>query len=133
MTASITEASTRSVPTSEDALCPAPRGAAACRRSGTPSRSATARHDGPETACARIFVSRPAHGQDLRRLLVRHLHAIGVLELLDEREEVERVGLEVLLEPRALVDARRVDVELVGQVRLDEGEDFLAGHRRATP
>ena len=51
-----------------------------------------------------------------RRLLVGHAHAVGVLELLDERVEVERVGLEVLLEARGLVDARRVDVELVGQV-----------------
>jgi hypothetical protein len=60
MTASITDASTRSVSTSVAALCPTPSGAAARRRSGTPRRSATFRHDGPETACARIFVSRPA-------------------------------------------------------------------------
>jgi hypothetical protein len=60
MTASITDASTRSVSTSVEALCPTPSGAWARSRSGTPSRSATARHDGPETACARIFVSRPA-------------------------------------------------------------------------
>jgi len=35
-------------------------GAAARSRSGSPSRSATARHERPETAWARIFVSRPA-------------------------------------------------------------------------
>ena len=37
-----------------------------------------------------------ADGLDPRRLLVGHLHAVGVLELLHERVEVERVGLEVL-------------------------------------
>ena len=58
-----------------------------------------------------------ADGQDLRGLLVGHPDAVGVLELLDERVEVERVGLEVLLEARVLVDARRIEVELVGEVR----------------
>ena len=33
---------------------------AARRRSGSPSRSATRRHDRPLTVCARILVSRPA-------------------------------------------------------------------------
>ena len=60
MTASITDASTRSVEVSVLALWPMPAGAAATSRSGTPRRSATARHDGPETVCARIFVRRPA-------------------------------------------------------------------------
>ena len=39
---------------------PASGGAAARSRSGSPSRSATARQERPETAWARIFVSRPA-------------------------------------------------------------------------
>ena len=60
MMASVTEASTRSVATSVEAFWPMPSGAAACRRSGTPRRSATARQDGPETVWARIFVRRPA-------------------------------------------------------------------------
>jgi len=60
MTASMTLARTRSVATSVDALWPTPSGAAADRKPGTPRRSATARHDGPETVCARILVSRPA-------------------------------------------------------------------------
>jgi hypothetical protein len=37
-----------------------PSGAAADSSSGTPRRSATSRHDGPDTVWARIFVSRPA-------------------------------------------------------------------------
>ena len=45
-------------------------------------------------------IDRLAHAEDPRRLLVGHLHAVGVLELLHERVEVERVGLEVLLEAR---------------------------------
>ena len=56
----MTLARTRSVATSVEALCPTPSGAAAARKSGTPRRSATARHDGPDTVWARIFVSRPA-------------------------------------------------------------------------
>ena len=35
-------------------------GAAARSRSGIPNRSATSRHDRPDTACARTFVSLPA-------------------------------------------------------------------------
>ncbi len=58
MTASITDASTRSVMTLSGTVIAS--GADARSRSGTPSRSATSRHDGPETVCARIFVSRPA-------------------------------------------------------------------------
>src|SRR3954454_23557694 len=41
-----------------------------------------------------------AHGDDPRRLLVGHPDPIGVLELLYQRVEVERVGPEVLLEAR---------------------------------
>src|SRR4051795_5414748 len=179
----MTDASTRSVSTSDSTLCQTPTGADARSRSGTPRRSATARHDGPDTVCARIFVSRPApkrsasrrgyrcaviarpstlsprnarreyeslrrsvheacvntcrdrssgsasirslrscrgsggvrgvgedevdslaHAEDPRCLLVGHLHAVGVLELLDERVEIKRIGLEILLEPSPLVD-----------------------------
>jgi hypothetical protein len=61
MTASITEASTRSVRDSCSVAGPATSGgAAARRRSGMPSRSATSRQERPDTACARILVSRPA-------------------------------------------------------------------------
>ncbi len=47
-----------------------------------------------------------ADRQDLGRLLVGHLDPVGVLELLHERVEVERVRLEVLLEAGLLVDRR---------------------------
>ena len=61
MTASQTDASTRSEPTSISALRPVvPSGAAARSSSGTPRPSATRAHDGPLTAWARTLVSRPA-------------------------------------------------------------------------
>src|SRR3954447_18679854 len=65
---------------------------------------------------------------DPRRLLVRHRHAVGVLELLDERVEVQGVRLEVVLEVRALVDARRIELELVGEMGADGLEDVFPGH-----
>ena len=52
-------------------------------------------------------------------------HAVGVLELLHERVEVERVGLQVLLEAGARRDRLRVDVQLVGEVGADQLEDLL--------
>ena len=58
MMASVTDANTRSV--SSIAAPAPPTGACAARRSGTPRRSATPRHAGPETLWARIFVRRPA-------------------------------------------------------------------------
>ena len=54
MTASMTEASTRSVRTSAATPDDALAGAASVNRSGTPSRSATTRHERPETAWARM-------------------------------------------------------------------------------
>ena len=60
MTASVTDASTRSVSTQRRVARRLRRAPRARRRSGTPRRSATARHEGPETVCARIFVRRPA-------------------------------------------------------------------------
>ncbi len=57
-----------------------------------------------------------ADGQDLRGLLVGHAHPVGVLELLHERVQIQRVGLEILLEAGRLDDRLGVDVQLVGQV-----------------
>src|SRR5215208_1128055 len=68
------------------------------------------------------------HGLHSRGLLVRHADAIGVLELLHQGVEVERVRVEVALEVRLLGHARRVDLELVGQMGADQLEDFVSGH-----
>src|SRR5262249_21615445 len=64
----------------------------------------------------------------LRRLLVGDLHAVGVLELLDERVQIERVSLEVLTKPRRFLDPRRIDLELIGQMGADQREHLLAIH-----
>src|SRR5262245_42844264 len=60
MTASHTDASTRSDSISISALRPVPSGAVARRPSGTPRPCATRAHEAPLTACARTLVSRPA-------------------------------------------------------------------------
>ena len=78
-------------------------------------------------------VHRLADREDLRGLLVGHAHAVGVLELLHERVQVQRVGLQILLEARRVADRRGVHVEFVGQVGLDQREHLLArlsGHPR---
>ena len=92
---------------------------------GLGSRSAARRASDEVRPPGPTVVIRAASSSDI-------LHAVGVLELLHERVEVERVRLEVLLEARLLLDARRVELELVGQVRADGGEDLFAGHGSAT-
>src|SRR3954454_6245382 len=67
-------------------------------------------------------------GLDLRRLLVRHRDAVGVLELLHERVEVERVRIEVVAEVGALRDAPRIQLQLVGQMVPDQREDLVSRH-----
>src|SRR5262249_19609235 len=63
---------------------------------------------------------------DLLGVLVRDLDPELVLELHDQLDEVERVGVEVLLEGRLLCDVGFLDPELLGQDFLDPLEDFLA-------
>ena len=72
------------------------------------------------------------HGEDLRRLLVAHRDAVAVLELLHERVEVERVGLEILLEARLVADRAGIEVELVGEVLAHACENLVAGHSGGT-
>ena len=67
--------------------------------------------------------------EDLGRLLVGDADPVAVLELDHQLDQVERVGLEVLLEAGVLADARRVDLELGGQVLANACEDLLSGHR----
>ena len=56
-----------------------------------------------------------ADGRDLLCVLVRDLDPELVLELHDQLDEVERVGVEILLERRFLCDVRLFDPELLGQ------------------
>ena len=52
-----------------------------------------------------------------------------LLEGLDQLDQGERVGVEVVGERGALGDRRRVDLEDVGEAVADQLEDLLAVHR----
>src|SRR5438270_12356430 len=67
-----------------------------------------------------------ADGLDLLRVLVRDLDPELVLELHDQLDEVEGVGIEVFLEGSLLRDVRLFDAELLGEDLLDPLVDFLA-------
>jgi len=63
-------------------------------------------------------------GCDLLSVLVRDLDPELVLELHDQLDEVEGVGVQVLLERRLFRDIGFLDPELLGQDFLDSLEDF---------
>src|SRR5207244_6113507 len=67
-----------------------------------------------------------ADGLDLLCVLVRDLDPELILELHDQLDEIERVGVEILGEGRLLRDLALVDAELLGQHFLDPLEHFLA-------
>ena len=101
-------------------------GAAAHRsRSGTPSRSATARHARPETACARTFVSRPAPKRSASRRGYR-----WVVTASDEHRVAQEgqplVGVGAPLGPRGMREhlprrAPPAGVQQVGERRQGSG------------
>src|SRR5918912_836673 len=70
-------------------------------------------------------VDRLANGLDFLRVLVRDLDPELILQLHDQLDQVERVGVEILLEGGLLVDLALLDAELLGQDVLDPLEDFL--------
>jgi hypothetical protein len=74
----------------------------------------------------RDVVDSLADGLDLLRVLVGDLDAELILELHDQLDQIERVGVEILLERRLLCDLALIDTELVGQNLLDPLVDFLA-------
>jgi hypothetical protein len=65
-------------------------------------------------------------GLDLLRVLVRDLDPELVLQLHDQLHEIERVGVEILLEGSVLRDLVLVDAELLRQDLLDPLEHFLS-------
>src|SRR5207302_2851330 len=69
-----------------------------------------------------------ANGVQLRGLVVGDADSIGVLELDHQLDEVKRVGVEVLLEPRGLVDRSGIHHQLGGQVIPHPLEHLLPGH-----
>jgi hypothetical protein len=66
-------------------------------------------------------------GRQLLCVLVRDLDPELILELHDQLDEVERVGIEVVLEGRLVGDLRLVDAELLAERRLDALVDLIAG------
>ena len=87
-------------------------------------------HLGPDGQVAQDAVDRLADRRDLGGFLVGQLHAVAVVELLHQREEVERVAFQVVLEARALGDRRGIDVQLLGQVLPNDVENLVTRHRR---
>src|SRR5215212_7151861 len=71
-------------------------------------------------------VDRLADGLNLLGVLVGDLDPELILELHDQLDEIERVGVEVLLEGGLLRDLALVDAELLGQNFLYSLENFLA-------
>src|SRR5437867_12852141 len=67
-----------------------------------------------------------ADGLNLLSVLVGDLDPELIFELHDQLDEVERVGVEILLERGLLRDLALVDTELLGQDFLYSLEDFLA-------
>src|SRR5829696_7808304 len=65
------------------------------------------------------------HSRDLLSVLVRDLDPELILELHDQLDEIERVGVQVLLERSLLVDLGLLDSELLRQDFLDPLEDFF--------
>src|SRR5215212_9750961 len=97
------------------------------------SRSSSSRDSGLDPAgMGGDEVGGLTDGQDPCRLLIGNPDAVAVLQLDHELDEIERVRLQVLPEPRGLVDAARIHLELGGQVLPDAVENLLAGHRWAT-
>src|SRR6188508_996763 len=72
-------------------------------------------------------VDRLPDRRQLLRVLVRDLDAELILELHDQLDQVERVGVEVFLERRLVRDLALVDAELLVERRLDALEDLIAG------
>src|SRR4051812_30256817 len=83
---------------------------------------------GPGRAVGQDVVHGLADGVNAGRVFVGHLQPVGVLELLHERVEVQRVRREVLPEVGLLGDRGRIGGQLVRQMVAYEGQDFVARH-----
>src|SRR5262249_30459923 len=83
---------------------------------------------GPRRVVGQHEVDRLTDRVDARRVLVRHLDAVGVLQLLHERVEVQRVGRQVLTEVRGLLDLRGIQLQLVREMLANKGQHVVTGH-----
>src|SRR4249919_3968362 len=75
---------------------------------------------------ARDVVDGLSDGGDALGILVGDLDPELILELHDQLDEIERIGVEILLERRRLDDVGLLDAELLHQNHLYSLEDFLA-------
>src|SRR3954454_12452924 len=73
-------------------------------------------------------LGRLADGEQSGSLVIGDLDAVRVLQLHDQLDEIEGVGLEVLLEARAVLHPLRVDLQLRGQVLADALHHLVLGH-----
>src|SRR6185436_12028186 len=83
---------------------------------------------GPRRVVGEHEVDRLPHRVDARGVLVRHLDAVGVLQLLHERVEVQRVGREILTEVRGLLDLRGIQLQLIREMLANQGQHVVTGH-----
>ena len=67
-----------------------------------------------------------ADGADRLGLLVGDLHAEALLEVHDQLDQVERVGLQVVAHVRALDDIRGIDVETLDENLLHLAQNLCA-------
>src|SRR5919199_3317919 len=110
----------------------------ASRSGGSDSTSATRSRRGRSSFALlvrRDVVDSLTDGLDLLGVLVRDLHAELVFELHDQLDEVEGIGVEILLERGLFRDLALLDPELLDQDVLDLLVDLLPGscHRGFLP
>src|SRR4051794_32571789 len=87
-----------------------------------------AQESGPRRVVGQYEIDRLRDRVDARGVLIRQLDAVGVLQLLDERIEVQRVGRQVLAEMRGLLDLRGIQLQLVREMLADQGQHVVTGH-----
>src|SRR3954463_4477722 len=87
-----------------------------------------AQESGPRRVVGQYEIDRLRDRVDGRGVLIRHLDAVGVLQLLHERVEVQRVGRQVLAEVRGLLDLRGIQLQFVREMLANPGQHVVTGH-----
>src|SRR5919202_1654323 len=103
----------------------------AARSPGSSSASALSESSGSGrllgAVCGHVVDDRPNRLHP-GGVVIRDPYPIGVLELDEELDQVQRVGVQVVLEARAVAERRLVDLKLHGQEVPDPLEHLLPGH-----
>ena len=108
-----------------------------CSRSAGSASISFRRSAGPEAVVAALLVREDVvdslpDGRDLLSVLVRDLDPELVLELHDQLDQVERIGVEVFLERRLVSDLVLVDAELLDENGLSADLQVAPLERGAT-